>query len=57
MRTLTQNHVVHLNAYLAEQKLPFAFNGKMRTMRWLNLLVTVQVMGKRSYCRRLLQNT
>lgn len=28
MRTFTQNHVVHLNAYLAEQKLPFYIQWK-----------------------------
>lgn len=28
MRTFTQNHVVHLNAYLAEQKLPFCIQWK-----------------------------
>lgn len=28
MRTFTQNHVMHLNAYLAEQKLPFCIQWK-----------------------------
>lgn len=28
MRTFTQNHVVHLNAYLSEQKLPFCIQWK-----------------------------
>lgn len=28
MRTFTQNHVMHLNAYLAEQKLPFCIQFK-----------------------------
>ena len=31
MRTLTQNHVVHLNAYLAKQKLPFCIHWKSET--------------------------
>lgn len=53
MRTFTQNHVVHLNAYLAEQKLPFCIQWKNENNALVEPLSDATSNGK----EKLLQET